>query len=466
MSDFAINPGEITSSYGGNTESAKPAAARELAPKVNSQEILKEELAKTLAKIDADTAAAASTTDPKYRQELMARIERAKQDLPGLQREIARAGGAPAPAADAASAPASGAAPGFVIDPKVLTDSYDGKDKAEQPLSNTQIAAGAGAAAGAYYGARKPLNTADNSLAARLMERQYGLPTGSLAAFEGALTPSMPTPAEASLAAARSITPSTPAPVSAPTVENPLSAMEKWAASQVGKESVLPANVISQATSNYANDPTGAPQIIQQQAANTRLARQLAPPSSMQTSAGGIPYVESPQEQRARIIAEENARRQAAIETGLNQPVGAVPTPAQQQQQTVENTAAKIRAASARAHALQRGANVVVRGAFGAPLVAQAYGMATQEEPLDWQQWLSLGGNALGTFGPLTSKVPFLGRIPVAGPLATLAQLPYAVKNREALFRALQKGDVMPPGIVTGTEASESAFPFSNLDRP
>ncbi|CAB4131799.1 hypothetical protein UFOVP125_9 [uncultured Caudovirales phage] len=350
-------------------------------------------------------------------------------------------------------------------------------DEYQPPSKETGInlkllgAAGAGALGGALYGMSKKPVPSEVSLAARLMERYYGLPSGALTTFEGAL----PTPAnEASMVAARTIVPQpqpfapAPAPTSTPSVETPLSAMEKWAASQVGKESVLPANVISQATSNYADDPTGAPQIIREQAANTRLARQLAPPSSMQTSAGGIPYVESPQEQRARIVGEENARRQAAIEAGLNEPIGqrsASVTPTQPQQPTVEQTAAKIRAASARARNLQRGSATLTGGLFGAPLAAQGYTMATQKEPIDWTQLLSLGGNALGAFGPLTSKVPFVGRVPVAGPLATLAQIPYAVKNREALFRALEKSDVMPPGIVTGAEASEPAFPWADWAR-
>ena len=346
-------------------------------------------------------------------------------------------------------------------------------DEYQPPSKETGIdpkllgAAGAGALGGALYGMSKKPVPSEVSLAARLMERYYGLPSGALTTFEGAL----PTPAnEAAMVAARTIVPQpqpftpAPTPTSTPTAEAPLSAMEKWAASQVGKESVLPANVISQATSNYADDPTGAPQIIREQAANTRLARQLAPPSLMQTSAGGIPYVENPQEQRARIVGEENARRQAAIEAGLNEPIGQRPAAATSTQQpTVEETAAKIRAASARARNLQRGANVAVRGLFGAPLAAQGYTMATQKEPIDWTQYLSLIGNALGTFGPLTSKIPGVaGRIPVAGPLATLAQIPYAVKHREELARGMTMADVRNPHALMPSEMFEPAFPADN----
>lgn len=346
-------------------------------------------------------------------------------------------------------------------------------DEYQPPSKETGIgpkllgAAGAGALGGALYGMSKKPVPSEVSLAARLMERYYGLPSGALTTFEGAL----PTPAnEAAMVAARTIVPQpqpftpAPTPTSTPTAEAPLSAMEKWAASQVGKESVLPANVISQATSNYADDPTGAPQIIREQAANTRLARQLAPPSLMQTSAGGIPYVENPQEQRARIVGEENARRQAAIEAGLNEPIGQRPAAATSTQQpTVEETAAKIRAASARARNLQRGANVAVRGLFGAPLAAQGYTMATQKEPIDWTQYLSLIGGALGTFGPLTSKIPGVaGRIPVAGPLATLAQIPYAVKHREEILRGMTRADVQNPHALMPSEMFEPAFPVDN----
>ena len=346
-------------------------------------------------------------------------------------------------------------------------------DEYQPPSKETGIdpkllgAAGAGALGGALYGMSKKPVPSEVSLAARLMERYYGLPSGALTTFEGAL----PTPAnEAAMVAARTIVPQpqpftpAPTPTSTPTAEAPLSAMEKWAASQVGKESVLPANVISQATSNYADDPTGAPQIIREQAANTRLARQLAPPSLMQTSAGGIPYVENPQEQRARIVGEENARRQAAIEAGLNEPIGQRSAAATSTQQpTVEETAAKIRAASARARNLQRGANVAVRGLFGAPLAAQGYTTATQKEPIDWTQYLSLIGGALGTFGPLTSKIPGVaGRIPVAGPLATLAQIPYAVKHREEILRGMTRADVQNPHALMPSEMFEPAFPVNN----
>ena len=488
---FEINPDELASSYGGKTAPSKPVAARVVPAdqKEKNQEtltILEKKLAETLTKIESDTAKATSTKDLDFRKELTDRIERAKEDIPGLKREIARAGGTPAPA-DAASAPtdaasASGAAPGFAIYPKLLQDSYPGGDKTEPSLSNAQIAAGTGAVAGAIYGARKPLNTADNSLAARLMEKRHGLPAGSLAAFEGALTPSMPTPTEASLIAARTITPPPPAlnlasaSGAAPIAENPLSAMEKWAASQVGKESVLPSNVIGQATSNYANDPSGAPQIIQREAANTRLARQLVPSSSMQTSAGGIPYVVGTG--GGARTQPDVWRRERAIgpvpwsgsvpplplgnmgdERPGTAPAPAVPAapaapvePTPPQQPTIEETAAKIRAASARAHALQRGSNIAVRGLFGAPLAAQAYGMATQDEPIDWQQWLSLGGGALGTFGPLTSKIPGIAsRLPVAGPLGALAQVPYAYQEfmKENPTGDVDLGKYLPPSMRT-----------------
>jgi hypothetical protein len=148
-------------------------------------------------------------------------------------------------------------------------------------------------------------------------------------------------------------------------------------------------------------------------------------------------------------------------------PAPAAPAAPAQQTPTAEQMANKIRAASSRAHMLQRGANVAVRGAFGAPLAAQAYNMATQEEPIDWTQWLSLFGGGLGTFGPLTSKIPRVaGRVPVAGTLATLAQVPYAVKHREEIARGMTLPDVVgDPNMLTGPEMFEKLPLFHIGDR-
>lgn len=93
---------------------------------------------------------------------------------------------------------------------------------------------------------------------------------------------------------------------------------------------------------------------------------------------------------------------------------------------------------SLKTSALKSGAARVGSGALGGGLTAaQAYEMAAQPEPADWSQYLSLLGGLGITFGG-----PRMG---VAG---GLAQLPYAVKNREAIMRGM-----------TGTEVNPTAFP-------
>ncbi len=377
----------------------------------------------------------------------------AKDDVDMAMAEIARLQGSPAAAAPASSAPAE-------VNPYIGHFVTSGDTSATPVGGPDAVQAGvaaAGAALGAGLGARKKPSA--DSLSARLMEHAHGLPPGALTLLEGKLNPH--SLENASLATAQELAPRPP--VAAPAVvppEAPLSGMERWAASQVGEGSVLPKNVVAQATSTYANDPTGAPQIIQREAANTRKARQLVPATAMQTSPGGLPFVESQQQQQARVASEVAAQRQAAIDMAMNQPVGTHPNPEQQRPTPNVDTAKALRNAALRSNAMQRVTNVGQRGLFGAGTAAQAYGMASdaqQKKPIDWQQWLSFLGNLGGTFGPVTSKVPLLGRIPVAGPLATAFQVPYAIKHREEIMRALTMGDVMPPGIVTGQEATQSA---------
>jgi hypothetical protein len=139
-----------------------------------------------------------------------------------------------------------------------------------------------------------------SGVAARMMERMYGLEPGSLAHLEQIKNPNAPlTDAEAARILAEKQLPDRPVvPEETPIVasedipaEPKATAMEKWAASQVGENSVIPKNVIAEATSNYANDITGAPQIIKEQAPKTRLARTLAPTGSVEVSPGGVEYV-------------------------------------------------------------------------------------------------------------------------------------------------------------------------------
>jgi len=357
-------------------------------------------------------------------------------------------------------------------------------------------AAGAGALGGALYGASKKPVPSEVSLAARLMERYYGLPSGALTTFEGAL----PTPVnEASMIAARTIVP--PPPAFSPTT--------------AGAQTELTPEQVARILQGGESDTRGTTGRARQTGYNIQTAQEAAIkalmgagmseldaqaylaklPGLTSTSSGVIvprstsvptagPRTQPDVWKRERAIGPVpwtgdvqppplggmGATRPGTAPAPVAPVAPAAPAapvePTPQRQPTVEETAAKIRAASARAHALQRGSNVAVRGLFGAPLAAQAYGMATQEEPIDWQQLLSLGGGALGTFGPLTSKIPKVARrVPVAGPLAALAQLPYAIKHREEIARQMTLPDVVgDPNILTGSEMFEK-LPLFHMDK-
>jgi hypothetical protein len=529
---FEINPDEITSSYSGKTEPSKTAgkAARVVSAdqKNKNQESvtsLQSELAKKLSQIDSDTAEAATTPDPRYRAKLLAGVERARSDIPGLKREITRLGGAAASApADAASAPAgaasapaeaasaSGAEQEFVISPDALSTSFEGKGSAEekpgQSFSDSQKAAAAGLFAGALYGARQnaknakqPEPIANDSLAARLMEKRMGLPAGTISAYEHRLY-GLTNPQDIALDMARGMAPaSTPAPTGGLPVASTGAALEPTAEQaarilQGGNSATLDttgrarqAGYNIQTAQEAAIMKTLIANGMSEESARAYLARMpgltatdsgvLIPRSTAAPTAGPrpqtpdvwrrpraigpVPWANSAQPSPLGSMGEVRpggAPAQAA-------PAPAAPAAPAQQTPTAEQMANKIRAASSRAHTLQRGANVAVRGAFGAPLAAQAYNMGTQEEPIDWQQWLSLFGGGLGTFGPLTSKIPRVaGRVPVAGTLATLAQVPYAVKHREEIARGMTLPDVVgDPNMLTGPEMFEKLPLFHIGDR-
>ena len=475
---------EVNQTSAKSTTVAKPSKG----DKVSDQEklrILKEEKEKAETGLAKDTEDLARTTDENYRKKLQASIPQYIPDINSLNKEIASITGEPV------------AEPGIINWKNV--PKYN-SDKDQATISDKAIAAGAGALGGALYGAYKKLAPSESSLAARLMERYYGLPSGALTTFEG----SLPTPVnEASIAAARAIT--APPPVAAnvageagvlPTssrVEPSFSSTPKAPSSAYMGAGEGPTQVYNYALSlglsptqamqavDNTKEEGGAHYIKGQARAGELKAQKMfpagvtvlpeAPNVVVPIPTGGGSRQQYDVWRRPRAIGPMpwvSGAQPSVIENMGDVRPGAAPTapmpptePALQQP-TIEETAAKIRAASARAHALQRGANVAVRGLFGAPLAAQAYGMATQKEPIDWTQVLSLGGNALGTFGPLTSKVPFVGRIPVAGPLATLAQIPYAVKHREEILRGLTKADINPNAPIPVSEMLEPAFPVDN----
>ena len=93
---------------------------------------------------------------------------------------------------------------------------------------------------------------------------------------------------------------------------------------------------------------------------------------------------------------------------------------------------------------IKSGAAKVGMGTAGGALTGlQAYGMATQDQPADLTQYLSLLGNLGITFG---------GKI--LGPLGAAAQIPYAVKHREDLMRGMTMNDINPTGMPLGTVGS------------
>jgi hypothetical protein len=186
---FEINPGELASSFGGKTAPSKPVDARVVPAdqKEKNQETLttlQKQLDETLAKIESDTAKAASTKDLDFRKELTDRIERAKEDIPGLKREIARAGGTPAPA-DATSTPASGAAPGFAINPGALKNAFitGAADDDKKPEFWTPERALTAAGAGASAVLAKPFAIEPGGAASTLAEKIHGAPEGSVEAI-------------------------------------------------------------------------------------------------------------------------------------------------------------------------------------------------------------------------------------------------------------------------------------------
>jgi len=560
---FEINPVELASSYGGKTEPPKAAgktarviSADEKAKNQESVTTMQQELAKRLAQIDSDTAEAASTPDPRYRAKLLAGVESARNDIPGIKREITRLGNAAASApveaasapAEAASAPAeaasaSGAGEGFVIDPAALSTSFENKSGAEekpkQSFSDSQKAAAAGLVAGALYGARQNAKNAkklepiaNDSLAARLMERRMGLPAGTISEFEHRLY-GLTNPQDIALDVARGMapasTPAAPAPTGALPVASTGTAAGPRVEPTMGAAQVEPTADqvarILQGGNSATLDTTGR---ARQTGYNIQTAQEAAimktliangmseesaraylaglpgltatdsgvliPRSTAVPTAGARPQAPSvwnrsraigpvpwagdiqisplggmgevrPNEGQSSALGGMGEVRPGAAPTQAA-PAPAAPAAPAQQTPTADQMASRIRAASARAHMLQRGANVGVRGAFGAPLVAQAYGMATQEEPTDWTQWLSLFGGGLGTFGPLTSKLPFMGRVPVAGPVGALAQVPYAIKHREEIARGMTLPDVVGnPNVLTGSEMFEKLPLFHIGDR-
>jgi hypothetical protein len=99
-----------------------------------------------------------------------------------------------------------------------------------------------------------------------------------------------------------------------------------------------------------------------------------------------------------------------------------------------------------RTYGLKSGAAKVGMGTVGGALTGlQGYNMATQKEPVDWSQYLSLLGNLGITFGG-----------PKLGTVGGLAQIPYAVKHREDIARGMGLGEINPTAFGGAPEALET----------
>jgi hypothetical protein len=95
---------------------------------------------------------------------------------------------------------------------------------------------------------------------------------------------------------------------------------------------------------------------------------------------------------------------------------------------------------------MKAGLTKVGQGTVGGALTgAQAYNMATQPQPVDWTQYLSLLGNMGITFGG-----------PRLGTMGGLAQIPYAIKHREEIARGMGLGEISPTAFGGAPEALET----------
>jgi hypothetical protein len=67
--------------------------------------------------------------------------------------------------------------------------------------------------------------------------------------------------------------------------------------------------------------------------------------------------------------------------------------------------------------------------------------------PLDWTDYMALGGGPLAMFGKK-----------ILGPIGVGMQIPYAVKHSNEVLRGMTMSDINPT-VFGGTDALEPAFP-------
>lgn len=384
-----------------------------------------------------------------------ANIQRAEADLAAIERELKRAGvevTAPQDSAAPASAPAPAAS-------EASDNPFTGMfgDLKDEPPSSAgvdpfMVASGA---AGAYLGGKYAGRQMDK-LALMRLEREYGLPPGTLTAAStkdlARLIAAPPRPAAPPAPAVVAPVGTPAGAVASAAPEGPLSAMEKWTNSQVGSESRLPSQVVSQFTSNVATDPSGAPQGILREAANTRKARALVPSSAIQISPGGLPFVESTKERHANLIRQAENARLAAIDNAMSQPREPATVPTGGTVDTQKRGPSRTQGGFLNFESLppfrSRAANVGVGAVAGLGGGLQAYNMASnaqQGKTPDWTEGLSLMGNL----------APILSRARVAGPAGMAMQFPYLYKHWREIAAGLNMGDIMPYGTSTLAEENQ-----------
>jgi hypothetical protein len=71
----------------------------------------------------------------------------------------------------------------------------------------------------------------------------------------------------------------------------------------------------------------------------------------------------------------------------------------------------------------------------------------TKNRPLDWTDYMALGGGPLAMFGKK-----------ILGPIGLGMQIPYAVRHRDEVARGMTMSDINPT-VYSGTEATDPAFP-------
>jgi hypothetical protein len=134
------------------------------------------------------------------------------------------------------------------------------------------------------------------------------------------------------------------------------------------------------------------------------------------------------------------------LKSGIEVPVNTAQQVSTQQFNDV-NKAVNEASKDLRMSGIKSGATKLGMGTVGGALTAlQGYNMATQKQPTDYSQYLSLLGNLGITFGG-----PRLGAVGAA------FQVPYAVKHREDLMRGMTMSDINPTGMPVGTVGSEAS---------